>query len=108
MKISLQDIEVGDLNNVSIMVISKFARALHEHDGTALKMNDPNVLLKIARYANSVDNAQLSILYQRLRLELKHQLNDAIPSHAQVGRLVMPGDLKTRVRNRLEVKRFDS
>ncbi len=107
MKIGLQDIEVGDLNNVCIMIISKFARSLHEHDGTVLKMSDPDVLLKIARYANTVDNAQLRILYQRLRLELKHQLNDAVPSHAEVGRLVMQGDLKTRIRNRMAPRKLE-
>lgn len=32
MPISLRGIEIGDLNNASILIASKFARMLHAHD----------------------------------------------------------------------------
>lgn len=107
MKISLLDIEVSDLNNVSIMLISKFARTLHEHDGTVLKLNDPNVLLQVAKYANTVNSPQLRILYQRLKLELRNQLNVAIPNRADVGMLVVEDDLKSRVEKRMEERQLE-
>jgi len=107
MKISLLDIEVRDLNNVSIMLISKFARALHEHDGTVLKLNDPNVLLQVAKYVNTTDSPQLRILYQRLKLELRNQLSPASPNRADVGVLVVNDDLKSRVKKRMQERQME-
>ena len=102
MSISLRDIEIGDLNNVSIMIISKFARTLHAHDGSVIKMRDPNILLEVARHATHTDNSQLKILYQRLRLELRNQLNVAIPNRAEVGSLMIHHDLYHKVKSRAD------
>lgn len=107
MKISLLDIEVQDLNNISIMLISKFARALHEHDGSVLKLSDPNVLLQIAKFANTVDSPQLRILYQRLKLELRNQLAGRNTGSADVGVLVVADDLKSRVEKRMEERQLE-
>lgn len=106
MKISMRDIEVGDLNNVSIMILSKFARELHQYDGTVLKLTSPDVLLEASKYANSVNDPQLRILYERLKLELRKQLNSAIPSRAEVGNLVIDSDLRARVQKRLEARQI--
>jgi len=92
MRISLRDIEIGDLNNNCILIISKFARELHEHNGSVLKLNNPEVLIDVARHAHAVDNPQLKLLFQRLKLELRSQLNTAIPNHAEVGRLITQAD----------------
>jgi len=100
MPISLRDIEIGDLNNVSIMIISKFARMLHSHDGSVIKLGDPNVLLEVAKHSARTDNAQLKILYQRLRLEIRKQLNQAVPNRAEVGSLMMNQDLYQKIKNR--------
>jgi len=107
MKISLLDIEVQDLNNVSIMLISKFARALHEHDGSVLKLSDPNVLLHVAKFANTADSPQLRILYQRLKLELRNQLAGRDAGRAYVGVLVVADDLKSRVEKRMEERELE-
>ncbi len=100
MTISLHDIKVRDLNNVCIMIISKFARMLHAHDGTVIRLSDPNILLEVAKQASSTDNAQLKILFQRLRLEIKNQLNLAIPNRAEVGSLMINHDLYHVVKKR--------
>jgi hypothetical protein len=84
------------------MIISKFARMLHAYDGSVIKMRDPNILLEVARHAAHTDNSQLKILYQRLRLELRNQLNLAIPNRAEVGSLMIHHDLYHKVKSRAE------
>ena len=106
MSIRLRDVEVGDLNNVCIMILSKFARELHDHDGTVLKLQSPTVLLEVARYAESIDNPRLRILFQRLKLELRSQINSAVPNRAEVGSLIMHRDLKSQIHKRIEERRL--
>jgi len=105
MHISLRDFEIGDLNNTSIMILSKFARVLHKHDRTVLKLRDPNILLEVAKHANHTDNSELKLCYQRLKLELRKQLNTAIPHHENIGRLAMQDNLLARVQRRSEARR---
>ena len=102
MTISLRDIQIEDLNNVSITLVSKFVRMLHSHDGSVIKLRDPNILMKIAKHAAHTDNAQLRILFQRLKLEIKIQLNEALPNRAEVGSLIINPDLYQRVKRRSE------
>lgn len=104
MPISLRDIQIEDLNNVSITLVSKFARMLHTHDGSIIKLRDPHILMKIAKHAAHTDNAQLKILFQRLKLEIKNQLNDALPNRAEVGSLMINHDLYQRVKKRSEAR----
>ena len=69
-----------------------------------LKLQSPTVLLEVARYAETTDNPQLRLLYQRLMLELRIQLNSAIPSRAGVGSLIVNKNLRTQIQKRLEQK----
>lgn len=100
MKISLQDITVGDLNSTGILILSKFVRELHEHNGDVIKLQDPEVLLKVANRAATVDNSQLRILYERLKLELRNQLNSSVPNHGDIGTSLIQPSLKARIEDR--------
>jgi hypothetical protein len=107
MKINLQDIKVGDLNSASILILSKFARVLHEHNGGVIKLQNPNVLLEVANYASSEDNSQLRILYERLKLELRTQLNSSVPNHGDIGGLLIQPNLKARIQRRKKLSSKD-
>lgn len=74
MKISLEDIEVGDLNNVCVMLISKFARVLREHNGQVLRLRDKHVVSAVARHASKAKNPELEVLYMKLKVEIKKHL----------------------------------
>ena len=75
MKVKLKDVEVADLNKVCIMIISKFARVLREHNGTVIELRDKNVVREVARNAAMAQNPQLEALYMRLKVEIKNHLN---------------------------------
>lgn len=75
MKISLEDIEVGDLNNVCILLISKFARVLREHNGEVVSLRDRHVVRAVARHATRAKNPALDVLYMKLKVEIKKHLN---------------------------------
>ena len=100
MTISLRDIQIEDLNNVSITLVSKLVRILHADNGSVLKLRDPHLLMKIAKHAAHTDNAQLRILFQRLKLEIKHQLNGALPNKSQAG----DRELYQRAKKRAEIR----
>ena len=104
MSISLRDIQIEDLNNVSITLVSKFARTLHADNGHVLSLRDPHILMKMAKYTAHTNNPQLRILFQRLKLEIRHQLNDALPNRAEVGSLMVEHDLFKRVKKRAKIR----
>lgn len=75
MRVKLKDVEVADLNNVCIMIISKFARVLREHNGTVIELRDKHVVREVARHAAMARDPQLEALYMRLKVEIKNHLN---------------------------------
>jgi len=75
MRVKLKDVEVADLNNVCIMIISKFARVLREHNGTVIQLRDKHVVRQVARHAAITQNPELETLYMRLKVEIKNHLN---------------------------------
>lgn len=75
MRISLDDIQVGDLNNVCVMLISKFARVLREHNGEVLRLRDKHVVREVAKHATQTENPELVILFMKLKVEMKNHLS---------------------------------
>ena len=75
MRVKLKDVEVVDLNSVCIMIISKFARVLREHNGTVIELRDKHVVREVAKHAAMARNPQLEALYMRLKVEIKNHLN---------------------------------
>ena len=75
MRVKLKDIEVADLNNVCIMIISKFARVLREYNGSVIHFRDKYIVQQVARHAAMSENPQLDALYLRLKVEIKNHLN---------------------------------
>jgi len=102
MRIKLNDVEVADLNNVCIMIISKFARVLREHNGSVIELRDKYVVRQIARHAAMAENPQLEALYMRLKVEIKNHLNK--PSITGGGFDEVVG--KTKLRQRIHARRL--
>jgi len=102
MKIRLKDVEVADLNNVCIMIISKFARVLREHNGSVIELRDKHVVRQVARHAAMAENPQLEALYMRLKVEIKNHLNK--PSIRNGGFDDIVG--KTKLREKIHARRL--
>jgi len=88
MRVRLRDIEVGGLNNVCIMLISKFARVLREHNGQVLRLRDKHVVQKVARCAAIENNSELKAIYMRLKVEIKNHLNKENIRHSDINNTI--------------------
>ena len=97
MKVKIKDVKVGDLNNVCIMLISKFARVLKEHNGTIIQLRDKNVMQQVVFYAEQASNPQLEVLYLRLKLEVKDYLNKPSIRNGGFDKIVVKANLKKRI-----------
>lgn len=102
MRVKLKDVEVADLNNVCIMIISKFARVLREHNGTVIELRDKNVVREVARHSAMAKSPQLEALYMRLKIEIKNHLNK--PSIRNGGFDTVIGN--TKLRDKIQAKRL--
>lgn len=71
MKISLRDIELSQLNNTSLTLVSKYVRLLKAKEGVQLKLQDRDILVNISKSARSTDNEDLIALYQELKQEVR-------------------------------------
>ena len=102
LRVKLKDVEVADLNNVCIMIISKFARVLREHNGTVIELRDKHVVREVAKHAAMARNPQLEALYMRLKVEIKNHLNK--PSIRNGGFDNIVG--KTKLREQIYARRL--
>ena len=103
MKIRLKDVEVVDLNNVCIMIISKFARTLREHNGSVIDLRDKHIVFQVARHSAMSENPQLEALYMRLKVEIKNHLNKQ--SIGSDGLQEVVG--KTKLRKKIHARRLE-
>lgn len=74
MKVKLSEIKLTQLNNNCIALISKFSRVLKAHNGSVLRLNDPNVVSDVFAIQASDLNPQLKQLRSRLKKEIKNHL----------------------------------
>ncbi len=100
MKIRLQDVEVADLNNVCIMIISKFARILREHNGTVIELRHKHVVREVSRHASMAKNPQLETLYLRLKVEIKNHLNRPEIKKSSFNKVFGDGKLRDKIHAR--------
>ena len=71
MKISLRDIKLSQLNNKSLTLVSKYARLLKAKEGIHLKLQEPDILMKISNSARETDDEDLISLYQEIKQEVR-------------------------------------
>lgn len=102
MRVKLKDVEVADLNNVCIMIISKFARVLREHNGTVIELRDKHVVREVARHAAMAKNPQLEALYLRLKVEIKNHLNQPAIGNGGFEKAFT----KTKLREKIQARRL--
>ena len=102
MRVKLKDVEVADLNNICIMIISKFARVLREHNGTVIELRDKHVVREVAKHAAMAKNPQLEALYMRLKVEIKNHLNQPSIQGGSFDKVVA----KTKLRAKIHARRL--
>lgn len=65
--VKVQEVKLGQLNTECVMLTSKFARVLKDHNGKQLKMQHPSVLSTIERYAIGTRNEELKEIFSELK-----------------------------------------
>jgi len=103
LRVKLKDVEVADLNNVCIMIISKFARVLREHNGTVIELRDKHVVRQVAKHAAMARHPQLETLYMRLKVEIKNHLNKPSIRNGGFDKIVT----KTKLREQIYARRLE-
>lgn len=73
-KVNLADIKIQDVGTDCVLLVTKFSRLLKLKHGVILKVQDKQVLSKVAAYANSSNSAQLKIIYDRIQGEITQHL----------------------------------
>lgn len=73
-KINIADVQIEWLNTRCLINISKFARALHRHNGTILNLQEKNILSQIVEQAHKTDDPLLLSIYADLKMELRKLL----------------------------------
>ena len=70
MTTDIRKIKRQHLNAKCLILMAKFARTLHRVDGTALRLQDSNIIEQIAHHCDHSDNSELHTIYTHLRLEI--------------------------------------
>ena len=73
-KVQLKDIKLSELNTECLRLVSSYLRVLRQHNGTILRMQDDDILLKISDYSHRTRNQELKRLYIRLKDEMRQAL----------------------------------
>jgi len=89
-KIDIADIQLTQLNSACLVWISKFARALKDHDGTIIRMQDSNVIGQIVEHAHKTNDADLRHLYRSLKHEIRNLINSEHFDKRSLSKFVIP------------------
>lgn len=73
-KVQLKDIKLSQLNTECLRLVASYLRVLRQHNGTVLRMQDADILLKISDYSHRTRNQELKNLYVRLKQEMRQAL----------------------------------
>jgi len=71
MKINLRDIRLSQLNNKCTMLLVKYVRLLRLEEGTQLKLQDKDILVKVSKSARLTNNADLIKLYKDFKEQVR-------------------------------------
>ena len=80
MKIRLRDIKLSQLNNKSLTLVSKYARLLKAKEGVHLKLQEPDILIKISDSARATDDDNLINLYKEIKKEVRVGVYESLKS----------------------------
>lgn len=78
MKVQLRDVQLGQLNTESLLLVSRFSRVLKQHNGKHLSMQGPNLLNTLAVHARKTRNEELKEIYAELKAEILCSVYDSI------------------------------
>ena len=82
----ISEIKLEHLNTRCLIHISKFARALHRHNGTVIKLQDKNLMQEIVHHAKQNDNIELRTIFSLLMAEVKNLIvNSELERHLVQG-----------------------
>ncbi len=69
-KLRLIDVQLGQLNNQCLMLVVRFVRALKAHNGTALRVQEPDILMQISKHSRNTKDSELRKMYKELKAEI--------------------------------------
>jgi hypothetical protein len=81
LKVNLNDIKIQEVSTTCIMLTSKFSRILKAKHGVVIKLQDPQILNKVAAYAADSNVAQLKIVAEQIEAEIIEHLQKQDPQH---------------------------
>lgn len=74
MKIKLTEIKVMDLNSRTVILLTQFVRLARLRDGADLKMQYPDLVRRVFKYASITENPDLIVLFMRIRLQVENSM----------------------------------
>ena len=73
MKVRLREIKVVALNTSTIILLTQFVRLARVREGADLRMQQPDIIKKVFRYAANCENPDLIVLHMHIKNEMtKH------------------------------------
>lgn len=81
LKVNLTDIKIQDVSTTCIMLTSKFSRILKAEHGVVIKLQDPQVLNKVAAYAADSNSVPLKKIAAQIEVEIIQYLQKKSPQH---------------------------
>ncbi len=73
MKVKLSEIKVVALNTRTIILLTQFVRLARVREGADLRMQQPDVVRRVFRYAANTDNPDLIVLFMHIKKSMsKH------------------------------------
>lgn len=74
-KIDISEIQLKQLDNSSLVWITKFAHTLKKHNGTIIYLRGDNVLKQVVNEAKKAHSNELNSIYQQLKSAMRSHLN---------------------------------
>jgi len=77
-RVNLNEIQLKDLNNDCLLLATKFVRTLKAYNGKVLRLQDKDILMKIAKRSRATKNQELKDIYAELKEEIKKSLYESM------------------------------
>lgn len=78
--ISINDVQLSQLNSECLLLVAKFARELKAYSGQTLLMQEADVLVKISNRARRTRNKELKKIYAELKDAMLKSIHETITS----------------------------
>ena len=75
-KIDIRNIKMDWLCSRCLMRISNYAKLAHDYDGTVIEIQSEGVLGQIRDHVVNLDNIELKLAYEKIKVEIKNRLGD--------------------------------